>query len=261
MGKHPLSFDTFLLTETLEMKIPLPPVKKMYLTEMSVVSYDRAAKKETSATLAESATPSVVSAVRKHFSLGEGMVSPAWAAERSLLPSISTDSRRLRKRFSIQLIRLGIRLALRAPRHKREHLSHPHYGYKVMTSVLGSKTVREREWPRSGCGVGGWKKSVSGAETPPTVEPSQAKRQEINHGLFPDSVPQSLLLGYEPSLYFGSLAALAVFDQGSRLSAALRDEDLGSRESSWVARLRSTSIRKEHQASIFSLVKAVKFLG
>lgn len=81
-------------------------------------------------------------AVKKLSSLREEGLSPARAAERSLVPSKSRDSHRLKKRSSTQPDGLDLEPALRNLLHKKRLLSRAEETNKVMTSLLWSETAR-----------------------------------------------------------------------------------------------------------------------
>lgn len=164
-----------MLTEALRTKISSLPVKGVYLNRMSIFFYDPADKKRILAACARARPQRVVRAVKKHLSLEEGLIPPAWAVERSPLSSTPRDPCRLRKRARILPTRLDLRLALRTLPYRKGRSIHLHGGYKAMPPVLTSEFTREGRSPRSRRGARGRKKSASSAVTFSIVERSKPR--------------------------------------------------------------------------------------
>lgn len=116
--------------------------QKMYVNKMSFFSQDPADKKRTAASRPEAWAQRAVGTFKKHFTLGEEIVSLARTSERIALPSTPTSFHRPGKRARIRPSRLDLDLALRLPLQKKRCSSHSYQGYKVIAPVLVSETVR-----------------------------------------------------------------------------------------------------------------------
>lgn len=126
---------------------------------------------------------------------------------------------------------------------------------------MRTETAEEGESPITGRIAGGRQKNAFSAETRTTAEHPQAKEMKPKHARKAGSVHQIRPPGYELSFYLGCLAASAAFKKDSVLPLALRDDDLESRQSSFVVLLCSSRIAEKHRASGFFPVKEVRFLG
>lgn len=107
------------------------------------VFYDPENKRQTFDARVKTATQRGARAVQNYFSLREERVPPAWAAEKSFLPSPLKDSRRLGKGASKWPSRLDFKLALRTLPNNKKRSNYSHEGCKYMTSVPGYGTARE----------------------------------------------------------------------------------------------------------------------
>lgn len=65
---------------------------------------------------------------------------------------------------------------------------------------------------------------------------------------------------YEMLWYSAEVAVFAFLEKHSRLPAALRDDALGSSNSTLISLFRSAFISKKHQENIFFPVEKMKFL-
>lgn len=133
--KHPLCFDAFLLTKVSQTNLSSLPMKKLNLNLMSLLYYDASDEKASLAARAQARTQRVDYAVRNHFSLGQGVASPALAAHRSPLSSTPREIRRLRKRASILRSQVDTKWALKTFSHKKRGPSYAHERYKLVTPV------------------------------------------------------------------------------------------------------------------------------
>lgn len=97
-------------------------------------------------------------------------------------------------------------------------------------------------------------KSIS-AENSLTVEHTQIKRQKLKYGRFADLVSQSRSVEYASSRYSNSLPDPAAFKRNSNFVLTVRDADFDSSKCFLVTLLCFASVEKEHQASLFCLVK------
>lgn len=114
-----------------------------------------------------------------------------------------------------------------------------------------SGMARERQSAKSRRARDKWKKSASSAEVPPTVERTQFRTQELEHGVSADAVSQSRLVDYKSGRYPVSLAFSASFKRNNRLALALQDKNLESHIFSVDAFFRFTSTLVVHRASLF----------
>lgn len=124
-----------------------------------------------------------------------------------------------------------------------------------MVSVLWSGNAIQRESAKSRRERGQWKKSVSIAGNPPTVERMQSIRQELQSGKSGCLVLHSHPAAYECSLFPGGLAVSTVFKRNSGVLPAFLDEIFKSRKSFLIVCRRSTFIPMEHRADFFSTFK------
>lgn len=129
-----------------------------------------------------------------------------------------------------------------------------------MSSVLGSETAREGESAKPRREGGGYRGRAFNARFSPTVECTQAKRQELRYWGFANLVRKSHLAGYEGIRYPGSGAVSAALNRNSRLPLPLRDDDFGSRKAFLLALLCNAFRPKEHRANLVSSVDEVMFL-
>lgn len=143
--KYLLSLGNFPLIETSQTKVFSLPVRKTYLSTMRLSSYDPTDKTGALAAGAQGRAQRIIRALKKQFSLGEGVVPSAWAAEKSLRPSTLRDFHRLEKRAGARDIQFEFKPALRMLRTKKDAPASFMKPTKVMTSVLGSGIARERE--------------------------------------------------------------------------------------------------------------------
>lgn len=104
-----------------------------------------------------------------------------------------------------------------------------------MALVSTSGIAGNSESARSCRERGGRKMSAFRAESPPTVERTKAKGQEVKHRRIADLVPWCNAVEHYSRRYLGSLAVSAAFERYSRLPLALRDENFKCRKSSLVS--------------------------
>lgn len=155
--KHPLNINAFLLTEMPQMMTCSLLERTMYSNTMSLFLYDSKNRKETLADRAKACAQRVARTVKKNFSLGEGVAPLARATEKSTPPATPRDFGRPRMRGSIQSIWLELRLAPRTPPHRKGRSSHADEGFRVITSISGSGTGREKKPAKSRRKRSGWK--------------------------------------------------------------------------------------------------------
>lgn len=140
--KLSFSFEGFLLIEIPQKRTFSLPVKTC---EENVPEHSESLllrpggqERKTLATRAKVYASRVFCAVKKHFSLKEGLVPFARTAERTFPPPIPTNPRRIGQCASIRPSRFDLGLALITPSPKKRRPSHLHEGEKVMNPFLRS---------------------------------------------------------------------------------------------------------------------------
>lgn len=139
----------FMRSGVLQPKTSSLPVKKVYVSTLSIFLYDAEDKKETFAARAQTRAHHAVCAAEKRFNLGEEVTVLARAAERSAPPLASRYPCQRAKHFRTLTSRLQPELASRTSPRKKRSPSRPQKCGRFTIPALEPEATEESVLGRS----------------------------------------------------------------------------------------------------------------